>query len=341
MLFATKTSYEKAIDLKISHPSYILLQDKISTFYEEPFSFPNHGCDLVWPSSDIVNVCFYGDIYSSFLLVKHWPKNKKYRLYCLSNKMRKAISKIFKIEESSLDVIDRYKIFPRSTQATPFYSLSKDPLTFVISSSYGKIKNIDLTINLINRWQREVNNRVMLSICGPRKDYELIEKELEKYRWITTPLFLKDLGMNWANESFINPLLINLSTSLFEYFGVSIAQAQVKGWPLIISDWGGHSDVTGSNVLKIPIKNFGLHFDRNLSLEERTQSLYDYLTTVSVEDENNFSHIKYDGTLFEYSDLNFINENYRRVFSNQCHEIYKTSLYNRDLEVVKIIEHCF
>ena len=65
------------------------------------------------------------------------------------------------------------------------------------------------------------------------------------------------------------------------------------------------------------------------------------IQSISVEDENNFSHIKYDGTLFEYSDLNFINENYRRVFSNQCHEIYKTSLYNRDLEVVKIIEHCF
>ena len=56
----------------------------------------------------------------------------------------------------------------------------------------------------------------------------------------------------WINTSVANPVFLNLSTFISEDFGCAVAEAQQSGWPMIISEHGGHLDVIGENILKVP-----------------------------------------------------------------------------------------
>src|SRR5690606_23971117 len=79
------------------------------------------------------------------------------------------------------------------------------------------------------------------------KDY------IKKMSWTSEPQIIQDLGPNqWLSEVGSDDVLINLSSYWMDDFSVSIAQAQEKGLPVLITDIGGMSDVVGSNVLKIP-----------------------------------------------------------------------------------------
>ena len=56
----------------------------------------------------------------------------------------------------------------------------------------------------------------------------------------------------WLSQKFTQPVAISLSTFFGEDFGVSLAQAGEKGWPVICSHFGGHRDICGNQVAQIP-----------------------------------------------------------------------------------------
>jgi hypothetical protein len=61
---------------------------------------------------------------------------------------------------------------------------------------------------------------------------------LKKYKWVTPPSFYGDGGFHWYRKVKLKqPFLLNLSTYVFEDFNVSLAQARVIGWPLVLSNW--------------------------------------------------------------------------------------------------------
>ena len=81
----------------------------------------------------------------------------------------------------------------------------------------------------------------------------LAHKLINELPWRYPPKFPGLLAPEkWCLSSVKNPVLISLSTYFQDDFGVSVAQAQSKGWPCILSNWGGHQDVMGSNTLKLP-----------------------------------------------------------------------------------------
>jgi hypothetical protein len=42
---------------------------------------------------------------------------------------------------------------------------------------------------------------------------------------------------------------------------VSLAQIQMLGWPCLVSDWGGHRDILGDNIVKVPAAFIGCNQD--------------------------------------------------------------------------------
>lgn len=71
--------------------------------------------------------------------------------------------------------------------------------------------------------------------------------------WTKPPQYLGDFPeKQWLCGAYENPVAISLSTYLMEDFGVSLAQAQQAGWPCIVSDWGGHADIKGRNIIRVP-----------------------------------------------------------------------------------------
>jgi hypothetical protein len=71
--------------------------------------------------------------------------------------------------------------------------------------------------------------------------------------WTSTPQVRPPKAPEqWTKTTVPSPVFISLSKFEKEDFGVSIAQAQAAGWPVILSDWGGHRDVLGSNVIRVP-----------------------------------------------------------------------------------------
>ncbi|MBY0415598.1 MAG: hypothetical protein K2Q18_15600 [Bdellovibrionales bacterium] len=71
--------------------------------------------------------------------------------------------------------------------------------------------------------------------------------------WTNPPEVITGKGPdNWLNPSWKNPVIINLSIFPYEDFGVSLAEAQCKGWPAVLSAWGGHLDAQTSSTLFIP-----------------------------------------------------------------------------------------
>jgi glycosyltransferase involved in cell wall biosynthesis len=128
--------------------------------------------------------------------------------------------------------------------------------TLVFSGRASPGKNHGLWIKVAHEIQAKSRRCVRVVICGPQtawlREASPFPTEIRRFRWRVKPRFLGDLGLDWPRKIKGNPVLLNLSTSFQEDFGVSAAQAQQQGWPLMLSDWGGHADIEGAGCLKIP-----------------------------------------------------------------------------------------
>jgi hypothetical protein len=76
--------------------------------------------------------------------------------------------------------------------------------------------------------------------------------------WTKAPeLRPKQPGGQWLRRDFINPVFVSLSTFICEDFGVAAEQARAAGWPCWLSDWGGHREIGGLGVRRIPVSLIG------------------------------------------------------------------------------------
>jgi glycosyltransferase involved in cell wall biosynthesis len=146
------------------------------------------------------------------------------------------------------------------------------PLRLIYSGRLSAQKNIEAVIAFYSFLEATSHNDVELIMTGDwdnlRPDnrgffkIDSYEQDIKKFSkqisFKNEPIFLHGLGPNeWQKTFTNNSVVLSLSTSMYEDYGVSIAQAQECGLPIIISDWGGHGDVNGDNIYKFPISTIG------------------------------------------------------------------------------------
>jgi glycosyltransferase involved in cell wall biosynthesis len=223
-----------------------------------PLVVMTEGANLLWPKNGPVDVVFMG---SGINFISHryfWLPNMRIRIWTLSVPHKNLLVQLLNLKESDVGVLPRYQFFPLHKNTLSFNNdFFNQEFTFVFSSRFGQEKNFLLVVQTVNMIQKTSKSNIRFVICGPgfsQESVNAIQKLIGEYTWKTHPEILEDLGPRWVKKIKGNPVLINLSTYLQEDFGVSVAQAQEAGWPVIVSDWGGHRDVVGVNVIKIPSK---------------------------------------------------------------------------------------
>src|SRR5262249_55975023 len=151
-----------------------------------------------------------------------------------------------------IGVIPRYELFPAAKEQRAFPRAGA-PFTLVFGGRISPSKNVETLLETVSYLQTAHEVSVRLALFGrfdeaPEvRDYRARIRRLIKTTPFTDrPRLVEGLGPDqWYRGSFETPILVSLSTFLSEDFGVSVAQAQARGWPCLLSDWGGHRDVRG------------------------------------------------------------------------------------------------
>ncbi len=235
-------------------PSFIKLREVLSNFFldSEP-AFVGEGHLTQWPRDEVANVVLFGDGLIALGSVLNWPSTKRYRLWALSTANACLIERTFDLPPQSVGVVPRYRLFPREKPEVQF-DLTKQDFSLIVASRASEAKNFETTLKVMAAIQRSSRHKITCYVCGPMQEYDLntqVRPMVDQIQWVTRPQILGDLGQNWFQFPFENPVLINLSTFIGEDFGVSVAQAQVGGWPLIVTKWGAHKDLLGRNLIFI------------------------------------------------------------------------------------------
>ena len=241
------------------------LKKKCKKIFKHHFAtipyFPGYE-NFHWPhellNDSVVDVVLFGNALHLLTHPYLWPKFKSYRFWVVSKKHRELVIKIFELSESQVGYLPRY-LFQKLPKKPRLMDLSK-PLDFVISSRLSEDKNIEFSLHLVNYIQHIHNNKIRLTIFFPHGEINLLKEMIRKFSWKVEPVIKGDKGFNWQKEVAGQfPILLNASTSYFEDFSVSTMQAQMKGWPVILSDWGVFKEIETSNSYKIRydfIKNY-------------------------------------------------------------------------------------
>lgn len=208
-----------------------------------------------------IQVVFFGAFFERFFESGNWPQ-KKYTFWTLSGRVRNVLTEMFFLPLRTVRQIPRYEIIPRASfENQP--DLTKD-LKLLYAGRISAQKNIEfflafahelqerLSVNvetiLLGEWDNNVpKGRGRTTMTPFQKTIDAFTKNLGSFKEV--PKFIPDLGVDeWTSYLDGNVLLASFSTFICEDFGYSLAQAQERGVALVLSDWGGHSDIQGTNV---------------------------------------------------------------------------------------------
>jgi glycosyltransferase involved in cell wall biosynthesis len=242
------------------------------------------------------NITIFGDfVISMHDLSPFFDKIKSIHLLC-----RKSveIAKCLYPEASELiHLIPRYELYPAGPKSKPLSQ--KDKLTFVYPGRISRSKNIELLVSVFYQLSKIFDCEFKLlgdydrvisfqenSILNPLsldQWKERFNSHLKRYQWKHKPELIRDLTPeNWLSLVPTNSILISMSTYYMEDFSVSMAQGQAEGFPCIVPDLGGFSDLIG-NVLKIPN-----HFIRSNNTEIFGKHIDTYALKIAEYIKNNF-----------------------------------------------------
>jgi hypothetical protein len=213
---------------------------------------------------ETMDIVFFGNYLPRFLESGCWPI-KKARFWVLSNSVKNVLVNIVKLPCDSVRVIPREALFNRATK--PVVLNSK--MTFISASRISETKNIEAFLYTVSILQNKYNLNIkpilsgdfdnMSNLYSIKDDnfsyFERINKIISELPWSIEPEIRNNLNeTEWLEKNDESPIFVSLSTFIGEDFGVSLAQAQEKGWPSIISNWGGHRDTDDSYVIKVPVE---------------------------------------------------------------------------------------
>lgn len=232
---------------------YINSQVGNTPWFPGPFRVPHEI-----PDGEILDVVLFGDYLEQIVNFGQWPMRKGYRIWVLCQSVRSVLVELLGFNSLDIAVIPRDVLLPPARTIKPFPRFDSS-FTLIYSGRFVSNKNFDLFLRVASSLQTEYgfeNMRVKASGF-----YPFIERELSaafsflilKLNWIEPPEILTHLGpQNWMDDNNEDTVLMTLSKHRREDFGVSLAQARQAGWPCVVSNWGGHKDLNGDGILKIP-----------------------------------------------------------------------------------------
>jgi glycosyltransferase involved in cell wall biosynthesis len=247
-----------------------ILTDSIENYFkrhpelnsQQRFYPENPRSVLAKKSSEKIDVILFGNAFKSLMNSGMWPL-VDLRLWCLSHRFKKYISALF--PEIRVQVIPRRELFPVSKNITHIHDW-KSPFDLVFAGRISAQKNIEALIYTTFFLQRKAVP-CTLHLMGDFDDHyhehlgrrrfshykDRIHTLISSLTWEYPPVIHSKRGVNdWVNHPFNNPVAVSFSTFFCEDFGVSLAQANQRGWPIICTDFGGHADIESENILKIP-----------------------------------------------------------------------------------------
>jgi len=217
------------------------------------------------PSDVPMHVVLFGGFLRRFFESGNWPMEKCF-LWVLSMRVKEVLVRALGVPGNAVGVLPREELMPATPRERQRPLDLHQSSTAVFGGRLSPTKNLEMTLRTIFYLQTEHHLPVRMECFGDFDDQvhpdrgrrELFDYKsfllgtVESWPWKTRPRFHAKEGVEtWCAHDFENPFLINLSTFICEDFDVSLAQAQQKGWPAVISDWGGHGDAQGENLFKV------------------------------------------------------------------------------------------
>ncbi len=218
---------------------------------------------------DNIQVVVFGGFLERILESGNWPA-KNYTFWCLSPRVKDIIVELLNFPEASVNVIPRYD-FVEKNRVEKKLDLNSD-IQLIYSGRLSSQKNIEMVLAFASILQERIKPDVNLVLLGDWGDQppksrgrfkiESYKKSVEDFqaqlKWRNEPRIENSFGPGeWTQVIDSNSLLINFSTYVHEDFGVSIAEAQETGVPMLLSKWGGHCDVVGKNIQWVETTDIG------------------------------------------------------------------------------------
>lgn len=249
------------------------------------------------PSEKPVNIVLFGGFLKRYLESGNWSFDSA-RIWVLSTSVQQVISQLLEIDPSHIGIIPRYELFPKISPSQPIPKI-EDATTFVFAGRISNVKNIKMLLETVSALQAENHHPVRLVLIGAydnQTHYDQgrfdcvsyqneIESLIQNLPWKIHPVVKSKMASDqWYLEKFVNPIYVNFSTFMCEDFDVSTAQVQSLGWPCIVTDWGGHHEVTGNNVLKVPPSSIAHDHEPDRIRQIKARALAKTLTKLQPTD---------------------------------------------------------
>ena len=233
---------------------------------ENPW-FVDDSTQFFQSSEDCVDIVFFGGFLKRFLESGNWNFSS-FRFWVLSESVAKVLSKTIGLPLEKINILPRQLIHPPRPEFRNIGKLGGSE-TLVYAGRLSPEKNISLLIWTFHYLQKEHFPDLKLKLFGSfdnsapfdlgrmlDRDYQReIEELVAELEWTTAPEFCGHLAPDeWIECEISDPIYISLSTFIQEDYGVSLAQAQEKGWPSIVTNWGGQADLYyGAQILLAPL----------------------------------------------------------------------------------------
>lgn len=234
-----------------------------------------------------IQIVFFGGFIERVFETGNWPE-KEFTFWVLSSQVKKILEQMLNFPINSVAVIPRESLFSKSKELK-YLDLNSD-IQIVYSGRLSPQKNIEMILAFSSILQEKLKKNVDLLLLGEWDDFmpksrgryqidsyaELINQFQQKLVFKNPPKFINNLNHNeWMKILAPNSLLVNFSTFVCEDFGVSIAQAQELGFPMLLSKWGGHLDVVADNSFGIDKEDIGESFTSDELITLKAQLVVD------------------------------------------------------------------
>lgn len=279
---------EKATPL-VADTVKTLTQKNAVIWFPDCDSSPQQMANLQGFESEIYDCVLTGNFIKRFLEIKKWP-DSRYRFWVLSEKVKNVLVRLLQFEEDEVQVLPRNLIIPAKKNFNRI-DLSKT-INFIFAGRLSPTKNLESLILTTYYLQKNYSLNCQLHLIGPEdniphpdrglfhhSDYLTGMKSLvNSLDWSLPPVFYKKMSADeWLELKLNNQVLLNHSTFICEDFNVSLAQAQNKGWPSIISSFGANNDVSEYSSIVFPWMMIGRSDETIELIQIKSKLLADYI----------------------------------------------------------------
>lgn len=226
------------------------------------YSDYHKGIQGKWQREGILDVITFGDTIKKMFLSGNYPQ-QEFRFWNISSAFKRLQDELLFEGKSTVNLIPRYELF-KNQESKPIdwnkpvdliyagrLSRQKNILSLILFAHELNKLGLQCKLHIFGEFDDRIHEHLGRQVSRPyKKEVEELIASLEG-EW--KPQFYGHVEREeWLKGDFSSPIAISLSTFIGEDFGVSLAQAQEKGWPVICSAFGGHLDIEGNQVGVIP-----------------------------------------------------------------------------------------